>query len=343
MDEVQLEKLALSGAVFFLTVVVLLIIRGFAFGAFRRWAKKTETKLDDILVTSLSHPSFYVIIAVGLYVALGTSKLPPVYIDYGQQALYVVMVLAVTLALAGLVSRVVDYTVEKRGAQVPATGITRAIINGVILALGALIILNGLGISITPILTALGVGGLAVALALQDTLANLFAGLHIVVEKPLRVGDYIKLDSGQEGFVDDIGWRTTRIKKLGNNIVVVPNSVIAQSTITNYNMPDKWMSLLIPVGVGYDSDPENIEKVLMEVVGGAVGEVKGLRAEPAPFVRFIPGFGESSLDFTIICKVETFVDQYFVQHEIRKRIFKRFNEEGIEIPFPQRTVHLVKE
>ena len=127
---------------------------------------------------------------------------------------------------------------------------------------------------------------------------------------------------------------------LPNNIVIIPNSKLAQSIVTNYYLPEKRMSLLIPISVSYSSDPERIEKLLVEEAKKAVGEVQGLLGDPEPFVRFIPGFGESSIDFTLICQVREFVDQYPVQHELRKRIFKRFNEEGIEIPFPQRTVHL---
>jgi small-conductance mechanosensitive channel len=108
-------------------------------------------------------------------------------------------------------------------------------------------------------------------------------------------------------------------------------------------MPEKRMSLLIPVGVSYDSDPQQVEDILMEVAKGAVGNIKGLLGERDPIVRFSPGFGESSLDFTLICQVAEFVEQYLVQSELRKLIFKRFKEEGIEIPFPIRTVYLKKE
>jgi len=130
---------------------------------------------------------------------------------------------------------------------------------------------------------------------------------------------------------------------LPNNMVIIPNSKLAQSIVTNYYLPEKRMSLLISINVSYSSDPEKVEKILVEEAKKAVGEVPGLLGDPEPFVRFIPGFGESSLDFTLICQVKEFVDQYPVQHELRKRIFKRFKKEGIEIPFPQRTVHLKEE
>ena len=216
-------------------------------------------------------------------------------------------------------------------------------IQGIILVLGLLIALSVIWISITPFITALGVGGLAVALALQDTLSNLFAGIHILVEKSIRVGDFVKLETGQEGYVEDITWRTTRIRMLPNNMVIIPNSKLSQSIVTNYYLPEKRMSLLIPIGVSYSSDPEKVEKILVEEAKKAVGTIPGLLGDPEPFVRFIPGFGESSLDFTLICQVREFVDQYLAQHELRKRIFKRFNEEGIEIPFPHRTVYLREE
>jgi small-conductance mechanosensitive channel len=192
--------------------------------------------------------------------------------------------------------------------------------------------LSVLGISITPLITALGVGGLAVALALQDTLANLFAGIHILMEKAIRVGDFVRLETGQEGYVDDITWRTTRIRMLPNNVVVIPNSKLAQSVVTNYYLPEKRMSLLIPISVSYSSDPEQIERILVEEAKKGAADIPGLLGDPEPFVRFIPGFGDSSLDFTSSANCE-FTDQYLAQHELRKRIFKRFQAEGVEIPF----------
>jgi small-conductance mechanosensitive channel len=208
-----------------------------------------------------------------------------------------------------------------------------------VVAIGGLILLNTLGISITPILTALGVGGLAVALALQDTLSNLFAGFYISLAGQVRLGDYIKLDTGEEGYVADISWRSTTMRALPNNLIVVPNARLGQAIVTNYHLPEKRMSLLIPVGVSYDSDPDVVERILIEEAVSGAAQIPGLLADPAPFVRFIPGFGDSSLDFTLICQVAEFVDQYLVQHELRKRIFNRFRKEGIEIPFPIRTLY----
>ena len=333
------ELLIFAGILLVLSAV-LLVTRKIVLRTLESWARRSETEADNIVLDSIRHPSIYWAIAIALYIALATSGFPQRYVEYGLKTLYVLIVLSVTLAIANITTRLTQRAIERSELTVAVTGLSKTLINTLIFIIGILLILNGLGISITPFLTALGVGGLAVALALQDTLSNLFAGIHILVEKPLKVGDYVKLDTGDEGYVVDIGWRTTKIRKLRNNIVVIPNSKLTQAIITNYYMPEKRMSLLIPVGVSYDSDPDKVEEILLDEVKKAVGEVPGLLAEPAPFVRFIPGFGDSSLDFTLICQVSEYVDQYLVQHELRKRIFKRFRKEGIEIPFPIRTIYL---
>jgi small-conductance mechanosensitive channel len=231
-------------------------------------------------------------------------------------------------------------TAQTHGPQ-RVTSLTENVARLVVGLLGMLILLNSLGVSVTPILTALGVGGLAVALALQETLSNLFAGFYVSLAGQLRVGDYVKLDSGEEGYITDITWRTTAIRQLSNNMVFVPNAKLAQAIVTNFHLPEKRMSLLITLNVSYHCDPARVESILVDEATKAAssGEIPGLLAEPAPFVRFIPGFGQSSLDFTLICQVAEFVDQFLAQHELRKRIFARFQRDGIEIPYPQRTIH----
>lgn len=339
----KFEHLLLPSIVFIVSIAILFTIRGVAFRFIHRWAEKTETKIDDIIIKSFKTPSIYWCLAIGLYIGVEVSDLSKRYVFYLSTAIHVIVIFSITVAAANLGGKIFKNYVQKSELPIPTTGLAYGLLKGTIIVIGFLIILSVLGISITPLLTALGVGGLAVALALQDTLANLFAGIHILMEKSIRVGDFVKLETGQEGYVEDITWRTTRIRMLPNNIVVIPNSKLSQSVITNYYLPEKRMSLLIPIGVSYSSDPERVEKILVEEAKKAVGEIPGLLGNPEPFVRFIPGYGDSSLDFTLICQVREFVDQYLAQHELRKRIFKRFKEEGIEIPFPHRTIYLREE
>lgn len=318
----------------------LLLLRGLAVRLLQRWAEKTETRFDDILLGSLRTPSLYWCLAIGIYSGVAVSDLPERHLWYLSKAIQVIVILSIAIAVANLAGRLLNESIRKSDLPVPATGIAHVILKGSILLIGFLLILSASGISITPILTALGVGGLAVALALQDTLANLFAGVYILAEKSIRVGDFVQLETGQEGYVEDITWRTTRIRMLLNNMVVIPNHKLTQSILTNYYLPEKQMSLRLRVGVSYFSDPDTVERVLVDEARKAVGEVAGLLGDPEPYVRFMPGFGESSLDFTLICQVEEVDDRYLVEHELRKRIFRRFREEGIEIPFPQRTIYI---
>jgi len=318
---------------------VLIFIRAIAFKALHSWAKKTETELDDIVIRVIKIPSIFWCIAIGLYVGLAISGLPEKYILYLSRAIRIIVILSVTFASANLAGQIFKTYVQRANLPIPTTGLAYGVIKGSVIVVGILIALTSIGISITPLITALGIGGLAVALSLQDTLSNLFAGIHILMEKSIRIGDFIRLDSGQEGVVTDITWRTTRIKMLQNNMVVIPNSKLAQSVVINYSLPERRMAVPIPIGVSYSSDPEKVERILKEEAKNAIGKVHGLIDEE-PIVRFVPGFGESSLDFTLICHVNDFTDQYPVQHELRKRIFKRFRQEGIEIPFPHRTVYL---
>jgi small-conductance mechanosensitive channel len=321
----------------------LFVVRKITFVLLHRWAKKADTKIDEIIIKSLKLPSVFWCAAIGLYIGAGISDFPEKYTFYFIKTIHVIVILSVTIALSNLAGRIFKNYIQKSNLPLPTTGLAYGILKGSIIAIGLLIILSVLGISITPLITALGVGGLAVALALQDTLANLFAGIHILMEKSIRVGDFIKLETGQEGYVEDITWRTTRIKMPANNMVVIPNNKLAQSIVINYYLPEKRMATAIQIGVSYSPDPEKVERILIEEAQKAVGEVKGLLADPQPAAGLIPGFGESSLNFTLTFHVREFADQNPVENELRKRILKRFKEEGIEMPFPQRTVYLREE
>jgi small-conductance mechanosensitive channel len=340
---IPVEKIIVPVSAALVSASLLLVARGVAFRVLGRSARRTGTRFDEIVVKSLKTPSIYWCLAIGLFIGAEISELPKKYVFYFSKTIHIIVILSITLAIANLAGKIFRNYVQKANLPIPTTGLANGILRWTVMIIGFLIVLGVLGISITPLITALGVGGLAVALALQDTLSNLFAGIHILMEKSVRVGDFVKLETGQEGYVEDITWRTTRVRMLSNNNVVIPNNKLAQSVITNYYLPEKSMSLLIPVSVSYSSDPEKVEKILIEETRQTAGKIPGLLAEPEPFVRFIPGFGASSLDFTLICQVREFTDQYLAQHELRKRILKRFREEGIEIPFPQRTVYLREE
>jgi small-conductance mechanosensitive channel len=273
-------------------------------------------------------------------VAISVVEMPPRLKEPLHTLLQAAIILSVTFTVAGVLSSLAAAAGERRALGLGMTGLVRTAVRGAILAIGSLVLLDALGVQITPLLTALGVGGLAVALALQDTLSNLFAGVHLLADRPIRVGDYVKIADTIEGYVVDVGWRSTRVRMLQNNVVIVPNKRVAESIVINYDMPERRMALLLPVSVSYASDPDEVERVLIDEARRAVGEVAGLVGEPPPMARLIPGFGAYSLDFTLVCQVASFVDQYAVQHELRKRILRRLRAESIDIPFPVRTIEV---
>lgn len=274
---------------------------------------------------------------IGAWLSTGYWPLTPEGHLFIERTVFVLGAVFVTLAAAAMASQSVDAYGSLIAPALPVSSLTRNIAWALVALLGLLVILNGLGLSITPMLTALGVGGLAVALALQEPLANFFAGLFITLAGQIRVGDYVKLDSGQEGYVADFSWRSTRLRMLANNLVVVPNAKLAQAIVVNHHLPSQDLAVLVEVGVDYASDLGHVERAVMEVGGEVMTEVAGGVPEFEPFIRYHT-FADSSINFTVILRAKEFVDQYLIKHEFVKRLHRRFSDEGIIIPFPIRTL-----
>ena len=247
------------------------------------------------------------------------------------------VVLTVTFGLAKVTSEIVrSGALSHSGTSSSATifvNITRV----VVLTVGLLILLDSLGVAIAPLLTALGVGGLAVALALQDTLTNLFAGVHILASRKVQPGDFIQLDNGMEGHIVDTNWRNTIVRQLPDNLVIVPNAKLAASILTNYHRPEREMSVLVQVGVSYDSDLEHVESVTREVGRDVMRTVEGAVPGHEPFIRYHT-FADSSINFSVILRAAEAPAQYLIIHEFIKRLHRRYRDEKIQIPFPIRTI-----
>jgi small-conductance mechanosensitive channel len=325
---------------FILTMVLGLLARRVLFSALTRRARKTSGHIDDIVVRALRGPFMIWVLMLAIHLTAHVSPMPEKISGLLGRILLFLLVASFTFVASKMAGEIVRVYGTRMQGALPVTSLTQNLAQLAVIIIGLLILLNSLGISITPLLTALGVGGLAVALGLQDTLANFFAGFYVSLAGYVRLGDYIKLNSGEEGNVTDIGWRSTTIRALSNNLIIIPNSKLAQAIVTNYFLPEKRFSFSIPVSVSYDCDPSRVETILLEEAKAAVGQVPGLLGEPAPSARLIPGFGSSSLDFSLVCHVSEFTDQYLVQHELRKRILIRFRREHIEMPLPARTVYI---
>ncbi len=320
-------------------LIVGILVERFLLGRLRRVARDTPWEWDDFVVDSLGHAPTLLLTAAGAYAGLLVSDFP-----LARQTLTVAMpallIFAATVVAAKLVGGLVRYSTSRPGSALPGSALFTNIAKVLVYTVGVVIILQTLDIPITPLITGLGIGGIAVALALQPTLSNVFAGIQVLAARQLSVGDYIRLDTGEEGYVVDIKWRTTTIEGLfDDHEIVVPNSKLADAIVTNYHLPRKVLWLDCDVGVGYESDLEEVERVSLEVAAEVTrqfsGNVRGL--EPA--LRFHT-FGDSSVDFTVRIPVEEFSRQFRVRHEYVKRLHARYRDAGINIPFPIRTVNL---
>ena len=308
-----------------------------------RWlaghAKRTRWSGDDVMVDALRTVVPWAAIAGGAASAAAVLPLTRTVQHHVNQCLTVLLIFVVTLSSARVIAGLVRTVTQSRSGVAGSATIFVNITRILVLAIGFLVVLQTLGISIAPLLTALGVGGLAVALALQDTLANLFAGIHILASKTVQPGDYIRLSSGEEGYVVDINWRQTTVRQLSNNLVVIPNGELAKTNMTNYTRPEQQLTVLVQVGVGYDCDLDHVERVTTEVVAEVMTEITGAVPDHEPAVRFHT-FGDSRIGFTVILGVGEFSDQYRIKHEFIKRLHSRYRAEGIRIPAPTRTVAL---
>jgi len=302
----------------------------------QRFVKDTPFRWDDLLLKSLRGlPTVWLAVA-GLYLAVQVDGAEP----GGWLGTAITIVLIGSVALAGM--RLAGGAVEIVSSQAMGTVQSPTLVVNlakVAVALFAgVMLLENLGIDITPVVTALGIGGLAVALALQDTLGNLFAGVQIILSRQVRPNDWVRLASGEEGLVTDVKARNTTIQTAPDgNLVTVPNSVLASSIVKNYTLPTTEVWVTVNVGVAYDSDLDQVQRVTLEVAREVLSSVEGAVSSEPP-ILFFREFAESSIDLVVRMLVREYTSQGAVRHEFIKRLHRRYAHEGIEIPFPTRTV-----
>jgi len=324
---------------FVLWLIVLYTFKGILFRALRKWSEKKNHLWGQFFIKSLHLPLNILILGAGLALLGRLLPLPAEFDQPMELAVKVLVILALFFFLDRLILQLLHEFRSKIRTVDLGGGIVQGLVRFTVLGFGLMIVLDSLGISITPLVASLGIGSLAVALGLQETLTNLFAGLYILAERPIRVGDFIKLESGEEGYVTDIGWRNTRLRLLANILVVVPNNKIISTTIRNYYLPDKEMAALVEVGVAYGSDLEKVERVTIEAAREVQKKVQGAIPHFEPFIRYHT-LSDSSINFTVILRVKEFTEQYLLKHEFLKALYARYQKEGITLPFPTRTLHI---
>lgn len=307
------------------------------FGSLRGLARSHGWLPWGITLKGLGHMPVWWFALAGAAFGLQDGTLSPRLSVLADRTLAVLAGITVTYAAMRIATGFVRQYAVSASGPLPSTSIFVNLTRVAVVLLGAAIVLNALKISITPVLTALGVGGLAVALALQDTLGNLFAGLQIVASKQVRPGDYLLLETGQEGTVEDIAWRYTTLRTQSNNLVVIPNAKLGQAIVTNFQLPEQPLSVTVEFGVAYGSDLGRVEEVALEVARDVMADLQPKIGDWEPLMRF-RGFGESQVQAGIILRALDYGDQYVLKSAFIKRLHARFAEEGIEFPFPQRVV-----
>lgn len=300
----------------------------------RKVVEASETRLDDLVLDAAPRyvPAWFFL--AGLR---GAVELAPSLTD-GQILVFhrlvvIGFILSITAAMTRFSTGAIQVYGEKVSSTVGATSLTVNLARLAILSLGVILVLANLGISITPLVTALGVGSLAVALALQDTLSNLFSGIHIVSSRKVDVGDWVKLDSGHEGVVLDISYRTTRLRDAQENVVLIPNARISQGIVVNFSQPTPALDAVVAFPLEATADLDRAEQVAREELERLLREVEGGVPDVPPLLRFRP-FREGVLWLEVRLRAVDMPSRALLAHEALKRILRRFRAEGIGVARP---------
>lgn len=307
----------------------------------KKLTEKTKTDIDDVILALVIRPGMALVIFVGIYLSLRQLSILAPYAKWING--FSIVLTAFILAL--LASRIISvfmnkwFKVRKKFEKTPK--LLNKIVSVLIFLIAGVMLLSYFDVEITPLIATLGVAGLAVGLALQNTLSNLFAGLHIISDRPIDIGHFIELEGGISGYVEDIGWRSTRLRTLPNTIIIIPNSKLAEASITNYSLPEQEMAVIVQCGVDYGSDLKKVEKVTVDVARKIQQTVQGAVKTFEPFIRYHT-FADSNINFSIILRVEKVNDKYLVTHEFMKALKERYDKEKIEISWPVMKVYQKK-
>lgn len=304
-----------------------------------RLAARTNGDVDDRLAKAVRLPLAGL---AGLLAAAATLVALADRLDHGeflatQRTFLAVGIVVGVSILVGVLRITLEFAGRRHERFQPAARITRRLVAVVLYAAAFLMVLAQYDVRITPLLTGMGIAGLAAALALQDTLGNFFAGISIQTGRAMQPGHYVKLeDEDLDGYVEEIGWRTTLIRTLSGNTIVIPNATLAQAVVTDYHLPTKDMSVVMNVRAGLEADPKRVVAALVEEAQAAYkAEPSRFDTRSEPFAQ-LSGVDEYSQQYSLIVRVPEYVNQWAAQHAVWNRIIERFRRDGIRIPYPTR-------
>lgn len=344
MTETWAREIGYSLALLAAFVVVARVFIFIADKVVHEFTKRTATDLDDRILAVVKKPAYYLINLIGLYIAVHRLELD-LHEKFFSTIDGIIYVMGVFIA-AKITYEVINVALEWYSARrlqqredqqlgqefIP---LAEKIVKLFIILSGAIVVLSHFGYNISSLVAALGVTSLAIGMAAKETLSNMISGFIIMVDRPFRIGDRVELASGKIGDVLDIGLRSTKVKDIDNNVIVIPNAEMVNAYVTNQSFPEAKVSEKIRIGVAYGSDIEKVKAIMLEVATAH----PLVQKDPSPVV-FFQEFGDSSLNFLLVVWIGSFRDRMVVRDAVNTSLYHRFAQEGIEIPFPTRTVYM---
>ncbi|MFX1521019.1 MAG: mechanosensitive ion channel family protein [Promethearchaeota archaeon] len=325
---------------FFLVLLGALIIAMLFHSFLKNYVKKKmpEKPFYEALLNSIMKQVYIVIILASGYFIVKSFLVQDPYVLWLDIIAYVLIILIIALLFSRILTILIRHwlKVQKKFEAIP--DIINRIVSITVYLIALLIILSHFNIEITPFIATLGIASLAVGLALQNTLSNFFAGLHLISDRPIKIGDFIELEGNISGYVVDIGWRSTRIRTLLNTIIIVPNSKLVENLIINYALPVPAMLITVECGVAYGSNLKKVEDVTLEIARWIQKTAPGAVRDFDPLIRY-HSFGDSNINFRVFLKIDSFGARAYIIHEFIKELKERYDTEGIEISWPVRKIY----
>lgn len=331
------------------TLLASWIVRSLLFPIMIKIAGLTPTEVIKIILLAIRTPVSLAVMLIGFYYALTIPLSPNQSLeDILTTAIFVLVTILSVYATASLISRLFSWYMATIASRTQSKlddqlfPLFRRVAVVLVYGIGGLLILDQLNININPLIAGLGLGGLAVALAIQPTLSNLFAGTYVMTEGVISTGDFIELENGMSGYVMDVGWRSTRIRTFQNNLVVIPNSRFAETIITNYQLPAPSVNVIVNCGVSYDSDLYQVEQICNQVMTKVLETSPSANKEYGGYFGY-DKFGDSNVDFWIFAQATDRAASFQLKNTLMQSLHAEFNKSGIVINYPVRTLQLPQE
>lgn len=300
-----------------------------------RWVRSASSargwRFGEQLAKGLHWLPTWAGITVGWAAAVAHLELAPRYAHWARVSVQCLAILVITAFSARILSRLIKAYTEREDTPLPSGSIFMNLTRGVVWVLGGVMLLGALGISIAPLVTALGVGGLAVGLALQPTLENVFSGIQLLASRQIKPGDFIRLEGGDEGTVLDVTWRNTTVQKVSNDVVIVPNSVLARATVTNFSLSDPEFGLVVPISFSSTVDPDTAQRIALEVAQAVIERCPEAVDDQEPGTSFAE-LTPPAMVLNVGIRCRSYQQRIPVRNEFIRQAAKRLADEGIEAP-----------